>query len=232
MDQPINQPLLWATFAEPVDLDSVFASEARSGRPRRNPVHAGLFEGSLGVESAYWLGFIYADGSVAYKPRWCVSVSLASRDEAHVHALQAVLGGRVAATKAGAVRLMVHSKELCRSLAKRGVVPRKSYVPVEPPALGDEPGRAFLRGLFDGNGCLHRTKRGHLQAAFCGHPAVVEWFCRQVAVPTNGAPRVRGGAAYAQWTSSGRAASLAQLLYDAPGPRLARKAQLAVGASQ
>ena len=230
MDQLDAQPAVSRRFAAPIDLDEVFVDAGRRGRPRVNAVREGAFDGPLDAEQAYWLGFIYADGSVAYKPYWTVTVSLAAKDAGHVHALHTLLGGQVTTTTAGAARLLVHSKALCRSLAERGILPRKSYEPATPPTLEHEIRRAFLRGLFDGNGCFHRTKRGHLQAAFCGHPAVVDWFCQQVAIGPNGAPRVRGGAAYAQWTSATRAADLARLLYGGPGPRLERKARVAAEA--
>lgn len=227
MDQPNAHIAVPQRFAEPLDLDAVFASEPRRGRPRINAVCEDLFDGQLDVERAYWLGFIYADGSVAYKPYWAVTVTLAAKDEGHVLALCHLLGGRVARTKSGAVRLLAHSKALCRSLATHGVVPRKSYEPVAPPTLTGDLHRAFLRGLFDGNACLHITRRGHFQAAFCGHPAIVTWFCEQVGIETNGAPRIRGGAAYAQWTSSARATALAAFLYGGSGPHLERKARIA-----
>jgi hypothetical protein len=47
-----------------------------------------------------------------------------------------------------------------------------------------------------------------------------------VGVETDGAPRIRGGAAYAQWTSSARATALATLLYGEAGPRLEQKARI------
>ena len=218
-----NQP----RFVDPPDLEAMFPPEAKTGCPRVIPVRDNCFDGVLDVERAYWLGFIYADGSITFKPRWTLSVHLAARDEPHVVDLRDFVGGRVSPTKAGAVRLLVHSRALCLSLARQGVLPRKSFAPAAPPSLDGDRRLALLRGIFDGNGCLHVTRRGHLQAAFCGHPAVVAWFVDQVGVATNGTPRIRGGAAYAQWTSGQRAAELTRALYGAPGPRLARKAAVA-----
>ena len=104
-------------------------------------------------------------------------------------------------------------------------MPRKSANPCAPPLLAGPEIRAFLRGMFDGAGCLHETKRGYLQAAFTGHPDIVKWFVWAVGVGTNGV-RLRNGTAYAQWTSGPLAKKVCRVLY--PGePSLDRKAAIA-----
>ncbi|GEL75693.1 hypothetical protein MVI01_74770 [Myxococcus virescens] len=224
MDNSHTNPL---AFSPPLDIDGLFPPERRTGQPRKNWVREDFFEEPLDVERAYWLGFIYADGSVVFKPRWALRVHLAAKDESHLSTLHARIGGRLSWTKSRLRSLMACSRKLCLSLGRLGVVPRKTYAPCAPPNLVGQEQRAFLRGLFDGNGCLHVSKRGYLQAAYCGHPATVCWIVEQLGIDTNGKPRQRGGAAYAQWTSEGRAIALVQLLYGAPGPRLERKALIA-----
>ena len=214
-------------FVELPDFDTLFPPERRSGRPRVNDVRSDYFDGQLDLDRSYWLGFIYADGSVSFKPRWTLTINLAAKDEEHLRNFHAAIGGRVSRTHAGAIRLLVHSRDVCLGLGRLGVLPRKSYAPAAPPALTGSEHQAFLRGLFDGDGCLHVNKRGTLQAAFCGHPATVTWFVEQLGITPNGAPRLRGGTSYAQWTSPRTAPQLASQLYAGPGPRLNRKSQLA-----
>jgi len=198
----------------------------RLGRPRRVWVREDAFD-VLDVEASYWLGFIIADGSIDI-PRWMLTVHLAEKDREHLVALQAFLGGTIGETKTGP-RLIACSRRLVEGLIARGVMPRKSYGSGEPPSLEGDARIALLRGLFDGDGCLHVTQRGHLQAAFCGRDELVAWFVKQIAIETNGVPSTRGGCVYAQWTSGIRARAIAALLYDAPGPRLARKNAIAKG---
>jgi hypothetical protein len=228
---------LYDRFGNPDELLSRTPTGARtrSGQPRKIFVEEGYFEAPLDVERAYWLGFIYADGSVCASPRWELKINLAEKDAEHLRSLQARIGGTFAirtrsrCLKGGTdiASLGVYSRRLVLSLMRLGVVPRKTTNPVPPPEMGGVVLVAFLRGLFDGDGCLHVTRRGSLQAAFCGNWEVVDWFLRAVRIPVNGKPRRRGICAYAQWTSGWLAKALSGLLYNAPGPRLKRKGDIA-----
>jgi hypothetical protein len=193
------------------------------GQPRRVFVREDYFD-TLGPDQLYWLGFISADGSVGLKPRWALTVNLALRDVGHLEALRDAIGGTLI-VKPTFARFLACSKRLVLRLSDLGVVPRKSYEPELPPSECSTP--AFLRGMFDGDGCLHVSKRGYLQAAFCGNPLIVEWFIRACGVPHNGTSE-RGRTMYVNWTSQPRAVQLARLLYVIDGaPRLLRKSRIA-----
>lgn len=197
----------------------------RTGRPRTVWVAEDYFD-TLDAERWYWLGFIVADGCVTTANfQYQLIINLASRDKPHLAALFARLGGSLRQSVPNAWCYRACSKRLALRLADLGAVPRKSYTPVPlPPTHANA---AFLRGLFDGDGCLHVTRRGHLQAAFCGHPMLVEWFVKQCGVRHNGM-QMRGNTLYAQWTSAPRAKELCRVLYVPDGaPRLARKAKIA-----
>lgn len=211
-------------FQHPPDLAQVFTPERRTGRPRLVEVYPEFFAEPLTTTAGYWLGFIYADGSVAWKPSWTLTINLKLDDAMHLRGLVSNLGGRLV-KKHKLVRYNAFSKKLCERLAWFGIIPRKSYGPVRPPNLEGAVQRAFLRGLFDGDGCLHVSKRGHLQAAFCGHPAVVEWFVATVGVV--GSQRFRGNTLYYQWTGGRQARKIVRALYNGPGPALERKAEIA-----
>ena len=123
-------------------------------------------------------------------------------------------------------RLTVGSRRLCGALYQWGLVPRKTWAPASPPPMSGDVLTAFLRGIFDGNGCLHVNRKGNLQAAFCGNPDVVDWFVAQSGHP-HGGLRLRNTTAYAQWSGHARAVALAARLYSGPGPALARKLVIA-----
>jgi len=212
-----------------VDLSAYATPERRTGQPRLHLVFDDYFDGPLDVVAAYWLGFIYADGNVRFKPYWAFTLHLAEKDRAHVEVLHKLIGGVVSTTPTG-TRVIVHSRALCLSLARNGVVPNKSRESVRPPALEGAAQQAFLRGLFDGDGCLHISKRGHSQAAFCGHPGIVEWFIDALGV-TRSLNRVqRGNTLYASWTGGPGTRDLVHRLYGDNAelqPALPRKAELA-----
>lgn len=209
------------------------------GRPRTIQVNHEVFSPlpeELSEEACYWLGFIFADGCVSAKPRWCLAVNLKHQDLDHLLKLEAFLGGRARAGKKAA-RYMAFSKELVQLLVMLGVLPRKSTEPGLPPeGLTDEQSIALLRGMFDGDGCLHEAKRfGALSAHFCGHPDVVDWFITAMLrhnVPKPGSLRKRGNTTYAQWAKQDHALLLAETLYGRAarpktGPALARKVETA-----
>lgn len=207
-------------------FNDIGAVGVRSGRPRSVHVTEDYFD-DLGVEQAYWLGFIYADGCVIWtdsagRSRWVLTINLKPDDTDHLFKLHAALGGSFKVGKAA--RLNAHSRYLCARLGSLGVVPRKSYAPCAPPPMRGEVLRSFLRGMFDGDGCLHETKKGYLQAAFCGHPAIVRWFVEKVGV--SGSEHLRDGTLYYQWSGGRQARALIRNLY--PGtPSLDRKAAIA-----
>lgn len=215
-------------FSPLPNLEEVFVFQKRTGQPRRWPVHVDFFAEPLSVDAAYWLGFIYADGSVSWKRptgkgAWVLTICLKPSDAFHLRLLQEKLGGRVRVGKAA--RLDVYSKLLCERLAELGVVPRKSWSPVCPPSLFGDSRIAFLRGMFDGDGCLHVNKRGYIQAAFCGHPDLVEWFVEQVGVI--GSSMRRDNTLYYQWTGGRQARAIIRVLYGHEGPSLKRKQMIA-----
>jgi hypothetical protein len=56
--------------------------------------------------------------------------------------------------------LCIYNTELLRSLSSYNIIPKKSKV-VNPPVLPPELTRHFIRGLFDGDGCVRMGGRNH-----------------------------------------------------------------------
>ncbi len=127
-------------------------------------------------ESAYWLGFLYADGCITESKN---RVDLVSKDQEHVAKFRDFVGGeqkiyQVRGTGFGlgatAYRYQVSSREIVHDLARWGCVPRKAAVIRMPDFLASELVRHFIRGFVDGDGCIsYVTTRRVWQFYVCGN---------------------------------------------------------------
>jgi hypothetical protein len=148
-------------------------------------------------ESAYWVGFLMADGYIA-TPRVgtpSVVLSLSVRDVAHLESLKRFLGARNQITHsppatvvrfggrtsidAGHARFSVRSRQMVADLARWGVVPGKSLREAAHPILSGN--RDFWRGVVDGDGCLRWLVvrgRKYPSLGLVGSGAMVEAFHR------------------------------------------------------
>lgn len=182
----------------------------------------------------YWLGFALADGCVC---KGIFSVTLAERDREHLEKLRTFLGCDhpiTAAEPAAAAypgsgrtcRLMVGSKPLCESLARRGIHPRKTWTATVPVGLEADPD--FFRGLVDGDGWVSTGKNGYLCTGVTGTREVCESFLAWAkTVHPNNTNVTRNHGIF--MVRLGHAASVAvvRAMYGRPGPSLDRKRALA-----
>jgi hypothetical protein len=123
-------------------------------------------------EKAYWLGFLYADGS---NNKTTLSVGLQKSDEPHLLKLKSFLKSTYklynttstcSATKThgkkyNVITLRIRSEAVCRDLDKLGCHRRKSgnlRFPIEE-QVPLKFTSAFLRGFFDGDGCVTFVNR-------------------------------------------------------------------------
>ena len=116
-------------------------------------------------EKAYWLGFLYADGCVRneYRKR-TLDLCLKSEDSYHINNLSRALGSNATARKRvakikdkeySAHRCCWNSKKLVDALEKHGCVQNKSLILEFPKELKKELISDFIRGYFDGDGCVY-----------------------------------------------------------------------------
>ena len=112
---------------------------------------------------AYWLGFIWADGSVTQSngSRW-LGLGLAACDIEHIRKMCADLKTDLPIRyyeKRNSATVHVTSKRICDALISHGIVPRKTYSDGLVTGVPQELLRHFYRGEFDGDGSIYSSMR-------------------------------------------------------------------------
>lgn len=119
-------------------------------------------------ESAYWLGFIYADGSISYTPndnktRYVLEIGLAEKDKKHIKKFASFIGSNCKITyreSSKSYRIIVSSKEMTINLHNLGIIKNKTYIDnIEKLWLSvpKEFQKDFIRGYFDGDGHIAKN---------------------------------------------------------------------------
>jgi len=120
---------------------------------------------------AYWLGFLHADGHI-FKNRYSVSVNLSRRDGDHLRKLHRLIGGTISESEHFDTRthktyyrttLVLYGKCLCERLRQIGIKTDGDEVYSNiPPELHHH----FIRGYFDGDGCVGWRGRGNRRSFY------------------------------------------------------------------
>lgn len=115
------------------------------------------FENIETEEQAYWLGFLFADGGVT---KYEVRFELKESDSRCVTKFKAALDADQPLYGAGTgfVGLRLSSVHFSNSLISHGCVPRKSKIIRFPASVPPQLSRHFIRGFFDGDGCISGPK--------------------------------------------------------------------------
>lgn len=111
---------------------------------------------------AYWLGFLYADGAIESSTNGC-ELSLQLLDAEHLFKFKSDLQAKSKVNldfKVKRCRFSVSNKDFKQDLINWGCTPRKSLTLTwnkNLDTLSDDLKIAFIRGYFDGDGCLTHT---------------------------------------------------------------------------
>lgn len=127
-------------------------------------VNRDYFEKIDSEEKAYWLGFIYADGSIHSKMNR-LQVALSNKDKAHLSKFASIFESKLVEKKQISV-CYIYGRKICEDLKSKGVVPRKTFIDsVEIyNCVPDDLLHHFVRGYFDGDGTVGVAKN----TSFCG----------------------------------------------------------------
>jgi hypothetical protein len=132
----------------------------------RIKINENYFEVIDTEDKAYWLGFLYADGCISQDHRHII-VSLSPVDYEHLVMLNNCMDSEYTIKFMDDNRyitLNIARKKIAEDLIDKGCVPAKSLIlqfPTED-KLPKELQRHFIRGYFDGDGCIStklRTKK-------------------------------------------------------------------------
>jgi hypothetical protein len=149
-----------------------------------------FFENIDTEEKAYWLGFIYADGWTEYHKNTnsgYLGIELKRSDVNHLKKFNKSLSGNypIKEHKRKDIEIpnyfiRINSVKMYNDLIKLGVVPNKTYS-LKFPIIPNHLIKHFIRGFFDGDGCVrirHREtkKNGIVSYPICDIVCYVEDF--------------------------------------------------------
>ena len=118
-----------------------------------------MFERIDTEEKAYWLGFLFADGSMSNKKRASLELSLQLSDSSHIEKFIKFLQcDRFVKTDNFRCRFSVSSKKIYNDLTLLGCTSTKSFT-IQFPKLNSDLIRHFIRGYFDGDGSIVKSKK-------------------------------------------------------------------------
>jgi hypothetical protein len=126
-------------------------------------------------DKAYFLGFIFADGCLIDNPkeyRYKLNIKIHNKDEEILKNFISLLDSEVEIWRSNNREISeigFSSKKMINDLKKIGLHPNKTYT-INYPKIDEKLERHFLRGYFDGDGCIRITedkrdnsKRGDLR---------------------------------------------------------------------
>ena len=128
------------------------------------------FFATLSPTSAYWAGFIAADGCLSCRGK-TLSIGLNRRDIEHLNKFAKAIktNARIGYVNSNnSVHINISSEKVFDSLSKLGITPNKSLTISNvniPPHLMSH----FIRGVFDGDGYIGGKKVTHIQFFISGN---------------------------------------------------------------
>ena len=162
------------------------------GITRPNGIQAKInhdyFENIDSEHKAYWLGFIYADGSITKKAyekgsyTYRLRMELMFEDKYILEQMALDLKSDLKPKEyyndtssfegynkpKHTAYIMFSSKKMGEDLVKLGVVPNKTLILKSLPSIPDNLMKHFISGYFDGDGSVYLTKDNTIKTAFYG----------------------------------------------------------------
>ena len=146
------------------------------------------FENIDSEHKAYWLGFIYADGSITKKVyekgsyTYRLRMELMFEDKYILEQMALDLESDLKPKEyyndtshfegynkpKHTAYIMFSSKKMGEDLVKLGVMPNKTLILKSLPSIPDNLMKHFIRGYFDGDGSVYLTKDNTIKTAFYG----------------------------------------------------------------
>ncbi len=131
---------------------------------KKHSVDADYFD-EWSSKIAYILGYIFADGSIAWdedKGYYSLTITASEKDKDHLEEIRNILQSTkplLYGESTKSFRLIVNNKQLCRRLINLGVLPKKSLIIKFPLNIPRQNLKDFIRGYVDGDGSLRYCNR-------------------------------------------------------------------------
>lgn len=124
----------------------------------RDKFNTHIFDNIDTEEKAYWLGFLYADGSIGSGVKNSIEISLKLSDAPHLEKFRQFLKAETKVkTDHFRCRIYVSNKTVAETLSSYGCTPKKSLTLKFPSIITTSLLRHFIRGYVDGDGCLYKS---------------------------------------------------------------------------
>jgi len=126
-------------------------------RRKHHKINEAYFDNPNIEQSAYWAGFIAADGYI-YNPSNCVRIELNIKDRQHLEILGNNIGKNVTDyPKHNSCKLTISSKKIVSKLQEYNIIQNKSLTLQFPTNIDKDYIHHYIRGYIDGDGCLYDT---------------------------------------------------------------------------
>ena len=153
-------------------------------KPEKYTYNHSFFKIIDNERKAYWLGFLYADGYVSKtKNGYCCGIEIKHTDADHLRKFNKDIDGNIEVeirerkdSRIGTfsvARIRLFSKDIFEDLEKLGCIQNKTDK-IEMPKIEEKFIWPFLRGFFDGDGCIILNKqRSTMKFDFCSSSLVM-----------------------------------------------------------
>ena len=178
-------------------VKTIYDIKKRNGREHNIPnkkyqVNENYFEKIDNEEKAYWLGFLYADGNVRiHKGRsGILKLKLKQSDKQHIEKFNKCLnsnypikdGMEIVKVKKREYKcyysvVCIYNTKMVKDLYKLGCMNNKTFKIKFPDFLDKELIRHFIRGYFDGDGCVtskNKKNNGRINIVSASYDFLVE----------------------------------------------------------
>jgi len=158
-------------------------------------------------EKAYWLGMLWADGYIAGN-----KIGLGLIDREHVESFRDAINSNHAISEDdGLYRVQIRSDPMAYDLIELGFTGNKTFDASLPPLENSDLRRAFVRGMFDGDGHYEAGRMRITSSSKKRLEKLSEW------IPQGATVFDRGDGAYTLQTPTSLEFQLYSWLYDTDG---------------
>ncbi len=135
-----------------------------------------MFSNFTTEEECYWLGFIYADGTMIHytnRNAYVVRIHCSNLDFKHIEKFSIFVNKPIYKYDKSCI-VQLYDSKLYHKLQDLGLCPNKSKKSINLPLLPESMMPHFIRGYFDGDGCITNSDGQSKFVLTNGHPKLLE----------------------------------------------------------